>query len=69
MKFWRILKLTLGVVLVAGIIQSASMTSYCTEGWYNDTNVQEHAFSRADSAASDWSCTGLSDETRHPERI
>ena len=42
MKFWRILKLTLGVVLVAGIIQSASMTSYCTEGWYNDTNVQEH---------------------------
>ncbi len=42
MKFWRILKLTLGVVLVAGTIQSASMTSYCTEGWYNDTNVQEH---------------------------
>ncbi len=42
MKFWRMLKLTLGVMIVVGTIHSASMISHCTEGWYNDTNVQEH---------------------------
>ena len=42
MKYMNILKKTLWAVLAAGIVLGSSVEVYCTEDWYNDTNVQEH---------------------------
>ena len=42
MKYMQFLKKTLWGVLAAGIVLGSSVQVYCTEDWYNDTNVQEH---------------------------
>lgn len=42
MKYISLLKKTLLAVLAAGVVLGTSVPVYCTEGWYNDTNVQEH---------------------------
>ncbi len=42
MKIMNYMKKTLWGVFAAGIILGTSVQVYCTEDWYNDTNVEEH---------------------------
>ncbi len=42
MKYLGLVKKALWGLLAAGIVLGSSVQVYCTEDWYNDTNVQEH---------------------------
>ena len=42
MKYVGMIKKALWGALAAGIVLGSSVEVYCTEDWYNDTNVQEH---------------------------
>ncbi len=41
MKFWEALKLSVGGVSAACILLGAGITSYGTDGWFDDTNFEE----------------------------